>query len=77
VLNRCNEFYTAYVNRQLDIGFYREFNAESCYRISMKDKSFLLVAAGENNKPYIDINYNLRILRDLIRVIDSIYFSRR
>lgn len=77
VLNRCNEFYTAYVNRQLDIGFYREFNAESCYRISMKDKSFLLAAAGENNKPYIDINYNLRILRDLMKVVDSIYFSRR
>ena len=77
VLNRWNEFYNAYVNKQLDIGFYREFNEESCYRISMKDKSFLLEAASEQNKPYIDINYNLRILRDLMKVVDSIYFSRR
>ena len=77
VLNRCNEFYNAYVNKQLDIGFYREFNTESCYRISMKDKSFLLEAAVESNKPYIDINYNLRILRDLMKIVDSIYFSRR
>lgn len=77
VLNSCNEFYNAYLNKQLDNGYYREFNQESCFRISRPTKSFLLEQINDSYKPYIDINYNLRILRDLIKVVDSIYFSRR
>lgn len=77
VLKSCNEFYNAYVTKQLDIGFYREFNANSCFRVSRLNKAFLFESISNDQKSYIDINYNLRILRDLIKIVDSIYFSRQ
>ena len=77
VLNDCNAFYTAYLNKELDIGYYREFNNNSSFRVTTKNKSYLIPNLDEANKLYININYNLRILRDLIKVVDSIYFQRK
>ena len=79
-LNRCNEFYTSYLNRQLEIGYYREFDNYSQFRVTFKgsvNKSYLLPMVTENDIINLDINYNLRVLRDLIKVIDQIYFSQR
>ena len=80
VIDSYNEFYINYLNKQLDVGFYREFNSQSGFRIPARIgdiTSFILPSVEEHQKYSIDINYNLRILRDLFKVINSIYFSRR
>ena len=78
-LSRCNEFYEDYLNRRLDINYYREFNNNSEFRISFQQlgKSYLTPELQQSDIENLDINFNLRILRDLIKVIDQIYFSQR
>ena len=59
-----NRFYEKYLNRQLPIEYYREFNSSSCYRIITSSETFLLSSPPPDIN-VIDINFNLRLLRIL------------
>ncbi len=75
-LNLCNQFYDDYVNRRLDIRYYRELNPDNIYRITRPNKNFFgLTEIDPKNIDLIDINYNLRIVRDLINVVNMIYLN--
>ena len=78
-INRCNEFLEDYLNRRLEIGYYREFNSTSEFRITFQqlNKSYITPELGQGDVENLDINFNLRVLRDLIKVVDQIYFSQR
>lgn len=79
-LNIYNAFLSSYLNRTLDIHFYREFNSYNAYRISMSDGRSFFISALENSPQIInqlDINYNLKILRDLGIIIDKMYFNQK
>ena len=78
-LEFVNNFYEDYINRRLDIRYYREFNNISEYRITFAkfNRSYIIPELGYTDLKNIDINFNLRILRDLIRVVDQIYFNQR
>lgn len=68
------DFYYNYINRNLRIGYYREFNSMSKYRIG----EFLVDDLDDtvNNKYSINISYNTRILTELFKCIGSVYMSR-
>lgn len=78
-LEYINNFYEEYINRKLDIRYYREFNNISEYRVSFPkmNKSYTIPELSQTDLENIDINFNLRILRDLIKVVDQIYFNQR
>lgn len=78
VLMSINVFYEAYITRKLNYHFYRDFSSNSIYRITMKNgKSYGLSDLNNPNNDiqYIDIRYNLGLLRDLSNMINSIYFN--
>lgn len=63
-----NQFYQDYIQKQLDISFYRELNGFSCYRIN----SSLSQDYGISSPPpleEVDISYNLSILRELWGIV--------
>ena len=70
-------FYNDYVNRKLDIGYYREFNASSGYMICTKYQKFLAsnLDNTEYNKRSINISYNMNIIIEIYKYISSIYFN--
>ena len=77
-LNLCNQFYEAYVNRQLDLQFYRELSPDNIYRLTHTNHgAFGLTDVDPKYLDLIDINYNLRIIRDLINVVNMIYFNQK
>lgn len=73
----CSTFYEEYVGRKLDIGFYREFNADSKYRINSSNSSFYLDDILPSYLGAIDISTNLDLLRSLYSILADIYIDRR
>lgn len=79
VISKCNTFYSDYLTRALPVEYYREFNNISMYRIYTNfyyNKSFLTPGISQNQLKYLDIGYNLRIIRDIITMVDSIYLQK-
>jgi hypothetical protein len=77
-LSYCNQFYEQYVSKRLDIHFYRELSPDNAYRITRTDgRSYGISYAEPQYLDLIDINYNLRIIRDLINVVNMIYFNQK
>ena len=63
-INQFNSFYNSYVNRELDIRYYREFNSDSSFRIVGKT-TYLLTDHNTVPVNRVNIDYNLSILRIL------------
>jgi hypothetical protein len=66
-LLKFKDFYQQYLNRELPIEFYREFNAGSSFRIMNSDIGSQFI--DEKYKNYIDISFNNYILRYLYHII--------
>lgn len=77
-LNLLNNIYNSYISKSLDMGYYRRFDSFSRFDIS----SDFLNSFGSYQADFIDnidcldISYNAKIIRDLIRMYSSLYFSR-
>jgi hypothetical protein len=65
-----------YLKRELPVGYYREFNSASLYKVSLYDVSYGLYNASDLDKASIDINYNYTILRELWSILVEIYTLR-
>lgn len=73
-----NNFHDKYINRKLPIGYYRELNADSEFRITMdNNQSYLLKMVDNSNIGYLNIMFNLNIIRELYAIVSNIYFSKR
>lgn len=68
-ISKYMTFYENYINRQLPIEYYREFNSASIYKISSEYSSFSIIDGNNININYIDISYNLNVLRQLYSYI--------
>lgn len=66
-LNYFNDFYKSYINKELSIEYYREFNSYSMYR--HKSGRYLLSSVSSIDD--IDINYNLYLLRNIFSILVS------
>lgn len=75
-----NNFYKQFINKELDIGFYRELNSQSQFRFinSMTSVGRLYSDNCSNyDKKYIDLSCNANILRQLNRMYSRVYFNKR
>lgn len=79
-INILQSFYYNYINKNLDIQYYRELNSQSMFRYI---SNFSMVStlytefASEYDKNIIDISYNENILRQFMRILASLYFAKR
>lgn len=73
-----NTFHNQYINRNLPIEFYRELNADCGYRISRKNgEAYLLETLDSESIKYLNISFNLNIIRELYSIVSNIYFNTR
>lgn len=73
-------FHTNYINKDLDIGYYRELRSMSKFKLidnASMVGSIFADSLTNYDKRYIDIGFNENILRYLIRIYASIYFGKR
>ena len=72
-------FYNNYIQLNLETEYYREFNSESLIRLKRMSRlySFKADFLEEKNKEYIDISFNLNILRFLHQIYSGLLFSRK
>ena len=79
-----NRFYNQYINKDLNLGYYRNFNSESMFTISY-NSPFLKGMHYEIEQPcitskddfdLINISYNMNFLRIIFQYLSSIHFRR-
>lgn len=72
-------FYQKYLALDLDIGYYREFNSLSRYTFKpISDfTTFTADFLDNNNKPQVNINYNMEIIRTLFQYYSFIQMNKR
>lgn len=68
-----NEIYNAFINRELDKGYYRTFDSQSNFCIKSNYSTFYIDDINQSDIKYIDINRNVLVFRDLFSIISSIY----
>ena len=70
------QFESDYVSGKLDLGYYREFNAKSCFKLSNSISSYFQYHAAHLPKDIprteLDISYNLLLVRHLYKIYSSI-----
>lgn len=72
-----NTFYDNYINLRLPIGYYREFNSQSMFKLNISDFSSMYafdLLDTDENKHRLDISFNANILRELTKYFSSTYF---
>lgn len=77
-LKYISSFYESYVKRELPIGYYRTFDADSVYKLNVRTLSYGLQYIDDTyeNRKDLDINFNVYIIRTLYSYISDIYFKR-
>ncbi len=79
-INLLSNVYSQYLQKNLNVSYYRELNELSRYKLK-KDMSMFNTVYLENatdyDKRYIDISHNEQILRYLNRIYASIYFNSK
>lgn len=71
-------FYTKYINRDLDIEYYRQFGPKSMFDTLFNSpvlKSRYLVNNPLSNQSNLVIDYNASIIRELYKIVCNIYFN--
>lgn len=74
-LSYLTTVYDQYIQRQLPVEYYREFNNQSKYAFQSKYSLFYMDKIFPYFVPSLDINRNLLILRDLLNIVSNIYIS--
>lgn len=76
-LNYLSNIIDDYINRRLDIGYYRNFDPDSMYEINVSGSEYKLIEISDQYKENINIQYNLFILRELWSIVVEIYNRRK
>ena len=81
VINIVTLFYNRYINRELDVGYYREFNTESMFKICNIIKSnkfpYLIDNISRDQLQYVDIETNRKIISDLFNIFTNLNKVKR
>ena len=76
-LQMVSNMYKQYTNLELDLGYYREFNSISKFKITGSEYSLYYADNPMvNHMQYIDISYNATILRLLYKMLLKEYYMR-
>lgn len=76
-LSYISKIYDDYINLRLPVDYYRNFDYKSKYMFTAKFSAFFMDTLPQEYLPYIDINRNLLILRDLMFIISNIYSNQK
>ena len=79
-IGTIQNFYSRYLSLDAEVGYYRELNSGSKYRLANDFSMYstlYLENATEYDKRYIDISYNEKVLRILNQYFSSVYFGKR
>lgn len=79
-----NRFYQSYISKELDIGYYRNFNADSNYTLIYKSPfnsnlSYELEQVNPmtfSDYSVLNISYNMNLLRVIFQYLSSIHIRR-
>ncbi len=76
VITNFINFYNSYINLELPIGYYRNYNSQSKFSILHSD--FLLedIEDTDRNKRQLNISHNMNFLRQIYQYITTIYFNK-
>ena len=78
-LRLLKDYYLQYITLQLPIGHYRRFNPISDYHfkiITDAGNGFSMDNASDDQKPLLDISNNLKMLLELNKILNNIYFNK-
>lgn len=77
-LKYISEFYESYIKRELPIEYYRTFDADSVYKLNVRNCSYGLQYIEDNyqNKRGLNIDFNIYIIRTLYSYIADLYFNK-
>lgn len=75
-IDLLKNFSNAYIHKQLDIGYYRNFNSESNYNYDTVNFRYMPSIITNNDIEIIDIRYNHEIIRNIYGVLLSFYFKK-
>lgn len=81
-MNLLSIVYKKYINLDMDLGFYREFNTQSLFKLNSKYSLINslyteVVTDADKYNGNIDISYNENVLRYLNKLIASIYLNNK
>lgn len=68
-LHIFKDYYDKYINKELPIGYYREFNSGSSFRLMNSDIGARFL--DQKYMDYVDISHNNYVLRTIYRIITS------
>ena len=83
VLKVFQNFYNDYINKKLDVEYYRTFNADSKFVLKWDSKThkqvyaFDSISTARSNKDLIDISFNMNLLREIFSYFSNIYFTNK
>ncbi len=72
-LNFLSSIIDQYINKELDIGYYRNFNSGSTYTLYIGDYVYDVLEIDPTYLDNIDINCNLTVLRELWSICIELY----
>ena len=78
-LRLMKEYYMQYIRLELPVGHYRKFDPISDYHFKVHTgigTGFSINEAKDEQKPTLDISMNLKILMELQKILNNIYFSK-
>lgn len=75
-LTYISDIYNQYIERQLPIGYYRNFNADSDYTINVNGTLYSMDYCDPELFISLDIGYNLSIIRTLYGYLSNIYMQQ-
>lgn len=81
VINIITLFYNKYINRELDVQYYREFNSQSMYRLLNIIKSnrfpYFVDSISKEQLQYVDIENNREIISNLFNIFSNLNKIKR
>lgn len=78
-INLLQMFRGNYINKSLDINYYRELNPSSRFKLADFSITSTIYADYliDHDKKYLDISFNDMILRELVKIYTSAYMNRK
>lgn len=78
-INLLQTFYNQYINRELDIGYYRRYDQISGFDTNIQtpilQHKYNIKHLSQEHREMIDISYNAQIIIEFYKMVANMYFS--
>ena len=73
-----SNFYKSYIKMEVPLGYYREFNSQSRYKLQSISQfaEYYMDMISENERSILDISFNENLMRYLNQIYSSIHFMK-